>query len=103
MAGQADAADLLRRYGGDVILATAAYNYGAHNLDKLMKRIGDPRRGEISYEDFAQRFPVDETRQYVKRVIYDNFTEEGSERKRSRSDRRTAPPLRSQDRRQSGG
>lgn len=94
MLGQADAASLLQRYGGDVVLATAAYNYGAHKLDRLMKHFGDPRSGKISYEDFAQRFPVDETRQYIKRVVYDNFTEERSKPKESQSRRRTPPPSR---------
>src|SRR4051812_48206220 len=49
------------------------------------------------------RFPVDETRQYIKRVVYGNMTEERWEPKQSQSPLRTAPPLRSQDRRQSGG
>jgi hypothetical protein len=96
MLGQADAAYFLQRYGGDVVLATAAYNYGAHNLDKLMKRIGDPRRGEISHEQFTQNIPGKETRQYVKRVIYDNYTEERPDPKRTGSGRRLLPPLRPQ-------
>jgi hypothetical protein len=103
MLGQADAASLLQRYGGDVVLATAAYNYGAYNLDKMMKRIGDPRRGEISYEQFTQNIPVKETRQYVKRVVYDNYTEERPQPKEFGSGRRLSPPLRLQKERRSAG
>jgi soluble lytic murein transglycosylase len=103
MLGQTDAAYLLQRYGGDIVLATAAYNCGAHKLDKLIKGIGDPRRGEISHEQFTQNIRGKETRQYVKRVVYDNYTEERPDPKRTGSGRRLLPPLRPQKEWLSGG
>jgi hypothetical protein len=103
--GQADAASLLQRYGGDVVLATAAYNLGYPHLNRLMKLYGDPRSGKISHEEFTQQFPIKETRRYIKRVVYNNMTEEQSQPKQSQPPRRSPPPLRSQQpkRRQRGG
>ncbi|MDB5691505.1 MAG: Lytic transglycosylase catalytic [Alphaproteobacteria bacterium] len=105
MLGQVDAAFLLQRYGGDVVLATAAYNLGYAHLNRVMKLYGDPRSGKISHEEFTQQFPFKETRRYIKRVIYNNMTEEQSQPKQSQPPRRSPPPLRSQQpkRRQRGG
>ncbi len=54
---------LLRRYGGDVTLAVAAYNAGETNVSKWVARAGG--RGSFNAED---DIPFKETRDYVRDV-----------------------------------
>lgn len=67
---------LTQQFGGDEVLAAAAYNAGVGRLTGYRDRrgrhhpgwlqtIGDPRTGQISDEQFAARIPVQETRDYV--------------------------------------
>jgi hypothetical protein len=49
---------MLRKYGGDETKATAAYNWGAGNLDRAIKKYGD---------DYVKYLPR-ETRNYLQRV-----------------------------------
>ncbi|HFL5986555.1 TPA: transglycosylase SLT domain-containing protein [Klebsiella aerogenes] len=57
-------AQLARDYAGQLskkyqseMLAGAAYNWGMGNVDKLIAKIGDPRKGDISIEDFVKQLP----------------------------------------------
>lgn len=63
--GTAELYRLGQKYGGDEVLTAAAYNAGEGNVDKWIKRFGDPRTGKISDEDFAGKIPFKETRDYV--------------------------------------
>jgi peptidoglycan lytic transglycosylase len=55
---------LLRRYGGNQVLAVAAYNAGETNVDRWIVRAG--RRGKAFR---AKDIPFPETRAYVDRVL----------------------------------
>lgn len=66
-------AQLARDYAGQLskkyqseTLAGAAYNWGMGNVDKLIEKVGDPRKGEISMADFVKQLPG-ETRGWLSR------------------------------------
>lgn len=48
--------ELSSKYGSET-LAGAAYNWGQGNVDKLIEKIGDPRKGQISEQQFIQNLP----------------------------------------------
>ena len=56
---------LYGKYGSET-LAGAAYNWGMGNVDKLIAKTGDPRKGEISEADFIRQLPA-ETRGWLAR------------------------------------
>jgi hypothetical protein len=68
MLGRAYLGQQLDKYQNNPVLAAAAYNAGPGRVDSWRKTIGDPLTGEISNDQFAQRIPVDETREYVQSV-----------------------------------
>lgn len=66
-------AQLARDYSGQLsekyqseTLAGAAYNWGMGNVDKLISKVGDPRKGEIAMADFVKQLPA-ETRGWLSR------------------------------------
>lgn len=59
------ASQLYGRYGSET-LAGAAYNWGMGNVDKLIEKVGDPRKGEISEAGFVSKLPA-ETRGWLSR------------------------------------
>ncbi|EFU6169488.1 transglycosylase SLT domain-containing protein [Salmonella enterica subsp. enterica serovar Hadar] len=56
---------LYGKYGSET-LAGAAYNWGMGNVDKLIDKVGDPRKGEISQAEFIKNLPA-ETRGWLAR------------------------------------
>ena len=52
------------RYGGNRVLATAAYNAGPHRVDRWM-----PDQGWIDARIWIENIPFNETRSYVRRVM----------------------------------
>ncbi|WP_395391496.1 transglycosylase SLT domain-containing protein [Novosphingobium sp. BL-8A] len=75
MLGQQHLGFLLRRYDGNETLASAAYNAGEGRVDQWLKSIGDPRKGQISEQQFASRIPFKETRNYAQRVMDGHYGE----------------------------
>jgi soluble lytic murein transglycosylase len=66
--GSAHLKGLLDRYNGSMILAAAAYNAGAHVVDKWLIQYGDPRQPGVDPVDWVELIPYAETRNYVQRV-----------------------------------
>lgn len=62
-------ADLRAQYGGNTMLALAAYNAGPQRADEWLTRFGDPRGGRVDAVDWAENIPFRETREYVQKVM----------------------------------
>lgn len=60
---------MLGRYSNNKALALAAYNAGPGAVDEWLKTNGDPRTGEVSTEDWVQKIPYKETRNYTETII----------------------------------
>ena len=61
-------ANLLERYRGQAVPAIAAYNAGEHRVDPWLKR-GAKGSGNVELDHFVEDIPIDQTRNYVRRVI----------------------------------
>ena len=64
---------LIKKYEGSYPLAIAAYNAGPHNVNKWIKRVGNPTQKDVDLIDWIERIPYGETRNYVQRVL-ENLT-----------------------------
>jgi soluble lytic murein transglycosylase len=62
-------ADQLRRFDGSLVLAAAAYNAGAGNVNKWLAAYGDPRAENVDAVVWIELIPFQETRKYVQRVL----------------------------------
>ena len=54
---------------GSYPLTVAAYNAGPGNVNKWLRANGDPRTGTIDMVDWVEAIPIQETRNYVQRVL----------------------------------
>jgi soluble lytic murein transglycosylase len=83
MLGSAFFTRLLENYGGNHVLAVAAYNAGPGNVRKWLAANGDPRDPAVDVIDWIEAIPFTETRGYVQRVlenavIYDSLNPAGA-------------------------
>jgi soluble lytic murein transglycosylase len=61
---------LLARYSGQMPLAVAAYNAGEHRVDAWLVRARKKAQGApIALDRFVEDIPIDQTRNYVRRVM----------------------------------
>lgn len=56
------------RFGGNVVMVSAAYNAGPARPPRWMADYGDPREGDIDIVDWIEMIPFRETQNYVMRV-----------------------------------
>lgn len=62
--GTAYMQQMLKRFDGNMVLATAAYNAGPHRVDKWL-----PAKGCTEPDIWIEQIPFNETRKYVSRVL----------------------------------
>lgn len=62
--GTAYLGQMAQRFGGNSVLATAAYNAGPHRVDQWM-----PGTGTVDARVWIENIPFNETRKYVRRVM----------------------------------
>lgn len=67
--GSAYLSQLLDDFGGNYVLALAAYNAGPARVRQWTREQGDPRSPQVDVIDWIEMIPYDETRNYVQRVL----------------------------------
>ncbi len=67
--GQSYLAGLLDDFKGSLPMAIAAYNAGPHRVRQWVRENGDPRDKEVDAVDWVEMIPLNETRNYVQRVL----------------------------------
>jgi soluble lytic murein transglycosylase len=66
--GAAHLGDLMGEWRGSHLLVFAAYNAGSGNVRDWIRAYGDPRDRHVDAQDWIERIPFSETRNYVQRV-----------------------------------
>jgi soluble lytic murein transglycosylase len=59
---------MAKRFNGNVVMVSAAYNAGPTRPARWMNTYGDPREGDIDIVDWIEMIPFRETQNYVMRV-----------------------------------
>jgi soluble lytic murein transglycosylase len=67
--GSAYLEGLLRQYNGNYPMALAGYNAGPGRVQRWVADNGDPRLPEVDVIDWVEAIPIEETRNYVQRVV----------------------------------
>ncbi|HEX9462546.1 MAG TPA: lytic transglycosylase domain-containing protein [Alphaproteobacteria bacterium] len=62
-------ASLIDDYDGSYVMALAAYNAGPGRVKQWVRDNGDPRRSNVDVIDWIELIPLDETRNYIHRVL----------------------------------
>jgi soluble lytic murein transglycosylase len=69
MMGSAYIGDRMRDFTGSYILTLAGYNAGPGRARQWIREFGDPRDPKIDPIDWIERIPIQETREYVAKVL----------------------------------
>jgi soluble lytic murein transglycosylase len=69
MMGSAYIGDRMRDFTGSYILTLAGYNAGPGRARQWIREFGDPRDPKIDPLDWIERIPIQETREYVAKVL----------------------------------
>jgi soluble lytic murein transglycosylase len=69
MMGSAYISDRMDEFAGSYILAIAGYNAGPGRARQWIKEFGDPRDANVDPIDWIFRIPIEETREYVQKVL----------------------------------
>jgi soluble lytic murein transglycosylase len=67
--GTAYVQEQIDHFNGSYVLALAGYNAGAGRVREWINEFGDPRAGVIDPIDWIELIPMQETRNYVQRII----------------------------------
>lgn len=67
--GRSYLASLVDAYDGSYVLALAAYNAGPARVREWIRDNGDPRIASVDMVDWIEEIPVEETRNYIHRVL----------------------------------
>lgn len=67
--GAAYLEEMLGRFEGSLVIASAAYNAGPRRVDEWLGTYGNPLRGERDLLDWMEMIPFAETRNYVQRIV----------------------------------
>ena len=67
--GQAYLGDLIEKFQGSYVLALASYNAGPHRARRWIRSYGDLRDKDVDSVDWVEMIPLNETRDYVQRVL----------------------------------
>jgi soluble lytic murein transglycosylase len=69
MLGSAYVADRMAEFNGSYVLALASYNAGPGRAREWISEFGDPRQAKVDPIDWIHRIPLEETREYVQKVL----------------------------------
>lgn len=69
MMGSAYISDRMEEFTGSYVLTLAGYNAGPGRARQWIREFGDPRDGKIDPIDWIHRIPIEETREYVQKVL----------------------------------
>jgi soluble lytic murein transglycosylase len=67
--GRSYLASLMDMYDGSYVLTLAAYNAGPGRVKQWIHENGDPRLSKVDVIDWVELIPIDETRNYIQRVL----------------------------------
>ncbi|NJO23010.1 MAG: lytic transglycosylase domain-containing protein [Sphingomonadales bacterium] len=69
MIASAYVGDRMAEFGGNYVLTLAGYNAGPGRAREWVRAFGDPRTPKVDPIDWIESIPIEETREYVKKVL----------------------------------
>jgi soluble lytic murein transglycosylase len=69
MMGSAYIAERMEEFDGSYVLSLVGYNAGPSRAREWIREFGDPRHAHVDPIDWIHRIPIEETREYVQKVL----------------------------------